>query len=342
MGTLAAPPAVVEVMAGREDGDWEQLPQELPALLGWLGEAQEIPVLLRRTARAGLQLCGAERALAWKVPSGPELVVPQPGRGGVSHNSQPADHGPDGSMDVVVPLMMAGRQWGQLVLQRPARIDERLYAVAAHAACCLAYLESCQQMRRTVLQLVTAFSKLVEVKDYYTEAHSLHIAELALQVGLRLGLSRHQLDQLTYAALLHDIGKIGIPDAVLHKPGPLSSEEWALVRRHPSLGRMALEEIDMLREAALIVEQHHERFDGSGYPHGLAGDAIRIEARIIAVVDAYDAMVSARPYRRALSREEALEELRRCAGRQFDPRVVEALVSVVGEAPPGDAGGAQA
>lgn len=228
-------------------------------------------------------------------------------------------------------LEIAGELLGRLVVVGQDESDHWLELLVAYAASCLAHLDSRQALRRTLMQLITAFSELVETRDQYTELHSLHLAELALQVGLRLGLAAEQLDQLTYAALMHDLGKIGIPDAILLKPGPLSASEWETMRQHPTIGRRALERIDILKEAAEIVEQHHERFDGKGYPKGLSGEAIRHEARIIAVVDAFDAMTSTRPYRRALTQREAVEELRRCSGSQFDPRVVDALASAIGE-----------
>ncbi len=143
-----------------------------------------------------------------------------------------------------------------------------------------------------------------------------------------------RLELLIYAALLHDIGKIGIPNYILKKSGPLTREEWQEIEKHPSAGRAIIEKT-FLRDAGPIIEQHHERCDGTGYPFGLKGDEILIEARIIAVVDAFDAMSSDRPYRKALTNDEVIAELRRCSGTQFDPKVVEVLIDVVSAYPPG-------
>lgn len=290
-----------------------------------LADARDVGELHRRVVRGAVALSGAREAQLWRPSSpGPPVLMARWPDGPAADGRLPPEA-------AEYPLRAGGEAFGRLVVIGPIRTDAWLEPLAIHAATCLARLEACQAVRRTIMQLVTAFSELVESRDHYTESHSLHIAELALQVGLRLGLAPEQLDQLTYAALLHDLGKIGIPDAILLKPGPLSASEWETMRQHPSIGRRALERIDLLKDAGEIIEQHHERFDGKGYPRGLAGEAIRIEARIISVVDAFDAMTTTRPYRRALSVQQAIAELRRCAGSQFDPRVVEALVGVIGE-----------
>jgi putative nucleotidyltransferase with HDIG domain len=165
--------------------------------------------------------------------------------------------------------------------------------------------------------------------DEQLEGHSYRLQRLALQVGEELGLPPERLADLAYAALFHDVGKARVPREVLRRPHALSPKDWEIIRHHPSWGREELERKSFLKRAAAIVEQTHERFDGTGYPKGLKGEEILLEARIIAVVDAYDAMTSDRPYRRALSLEQALAELRAGAGTQFDPRVVEALLKVV-------------
>jgi HD-GYP domain-containing protein (c-di-GMP phosphodiesterase class II) len=136
------------------------------------------------------------------------------------------------------------------------------------------------------------------------------------------------------AGLLHDIGKVAIPDAILRKPGPLTEEELRLMQTHTTVGRRILEGLPPMRTVARVVEQHHERFDGSGYPHALKGKEILLPARIISVVDAFDAMTSTRPYRRALGRDKAVEELRAGAGSQFDPDVVRVFLQYVLAVPP--------
>jgi HD-GYP domain-containing protein (c-di-GMP phosphodiesterase class II) len=136
------------------------------------------------------------------------------------------------------------------------------------------------------------------------------------------------MKSLEYGALLHDIGKIGVPDAILRKPGPLTTEEWARMREHPLLGLRILSGVGFLESAALVVVQHHERWDGRGYPYGLGGTAIDRNARIFAVADAFDAMISDRVYRAGRPFAEASEELRRRAGQQFDPEVIECFTSI--------------
>jgi len=170
----------------------------------------------------------------------------------------------------------------------------------------------------------------LDIRDKLTHRHSQRAARMAVAMGRRLGLSEAHLSQLVNAAVLHDIGKIGVADSVLSKPAGLDENEWNEIRRHPELGYELLRGFDFLKEAAEIVVAHHERYDGAGYPRGLAGEEIPFAARIFAVIDAFDAMTSRRPYREALSRAQALEELLRNAGTQFDYQVVKAFVETMG------------
>lgn len=184
-------------------------------------------------------------------------------------------------------------------------------------------------LMRAEIQDMMAIALSVEEKDAATEGHCHRIQNLSLRVGERLGLSGDQLISLSYAAYLHDIGKVKVPDKILNKLGPLTDEEWEEMRKHPIYGEQMLADKEFLADAAKLVLAHHERHDGSGYPNRLKGEEIPIEARIIAVVDSYDAMTSDRPYRIALPQGEACWELRRNAGTQFDPRVVEAFLTVL-------------
>ncbi|MDW5595756.1 diguanylate cyclase [Conexibacter stalactiti] len=158
--------------------------------------------------------------------------------------------------------------------------------------------------------------------------HSDGVTELSLAVARRLGLAGERLDEVARAAELHDIGKIAVPEVVLHKPGPLDDDEWRLMRQHTVIGDRILSASPAMRQVALLVRASHERWDGGGYPDGLAGEAIPLGARIVAVCDAYSAMTSERPYQVPLAHEAAVAELRRCAGAQFDPRVVDAFCAV--------------
>jgi len=167
--------------------------------------------------------------------------------------------------------------------------------------------------------------------DEYVSGHCKRLENLAVRVGEKLQLSGEQMGDLSYAAFFHDIGKAKVAKEILQKPGKLTVEEWDVMKRHAAWGRELLEERDFLRAAGRIVEESHERVDGGGYPKGLKGDEISLEARIVSVVDAYDAMTTDRTYRTAIPHEEAIGELRVCTGTQFDGRVVEALIQVLGE-----------
>jgi HD-GYP domain-containing protein (c-di-GMP phosphodiesterase class II) len=187
---------------------------------------------------------------------------------------------------------------------------------AAQAKCSAA----CKRYWQALLATINAF-------DQNIGEHAIRIMQMAEATGTILGCSEEELHLLRLAALMHDVGKIGIPQEILQKPGPLTGEEWEIIRRHPGIGRQIL--LQAGGQFALlshIVVAHHERWDGAGYPYGLAGEAIPLSARILAVVDSYDAMTSDRPYRPALSHESAVEELQRCAGTQFDPQVVKAFL----------------
>ncbi len=173
-----------------------------------------------------------------------------------------------------------------------------------------------------------SLAEAIDGRDPLLRNHCRRLHRLALGVGEELRLPPGRIELLIYAAFLHDVGKADLPEHVLLKTGPLTPEDWEHIRRHPTAGRRRLE-VTYLRDAGIIVEQHHERIDGSGYPFGLKGEDILLEARIVAAVDAFDAMTSDRPYRPRMAEGDALAELRRCAGTQFDPVVVEALIKVV-------------
>ena len=181
-------------------------------------------------------------------------------------------------------------------------------------------------LRGSYESIVSVLCAALNLRDHVTSGHARRVTELACVVARQIGLPKEEMRQIEKAAILHDIGKIGVADAVLSKPGPLSQVEWTEMKRHPELGYQMLQGIDFLKEAAEIVYAHHERFDGHGYPRGLQGEAIPLGARIFAVVDAYDAMTSHRPYRRAVPHREAVVEIIRNSGTQFDPRVVRAFL----------------
>ncbi|MDW8107555.1 MAG: response regulator [Armatimonadota bacterium] len=187
------------------------------------------------------------------------------------------------------------------------------------------YEDAMQKSYRATLDALLA---ALNIRDTETEGHSERVAAYTMAMANRLNLSEDELHAIELGALLHDIGKIGVPDSILYKPGPLTPEEWEVMKQHPIIGYQMCMKVDALRPAAPIVLHHHERWDGQGYPHGLAGEAIPLGARIFAIADALDAMTSDRPYRRALSFAQARDEIVRCAGKQFDPRMVELFLEI--------------
>ena len=175
---------------------------------------------------------------------------------------------------------------------------------------------------------IDALSAALDYRDNETEGHSQRVVRYSLEIGKVLGLERRNLEVLARGTLLHDIGKIGVPDSILWKPGKLTDEEWVEMRKHVEYGFKMLKSIHFLRDAALIVQHHHERYDGSGYPDRMSGDNIIIGARIFAIADTYDAMTTDRPYRKALTDRDAREEIKRCNGTQFDPKITEAFFQI--------------
>jgi putative nucleotidyltransferase with HDIG domain len=171
--------------------------------------------------------------------------------------------------------------------------------------------------------LICAFNQLLDLKDLNTGVHSTRLAEWALHVAGELGLDQSYLGDIEVAALLHDIGKIGISDAILNKPAKLTAEEYELMKKHPEYGWAVLRQVPGMERASLIILHHHESYDGKGYPGGLKGEEIPIGSRIVSVIDAFDAMVSSRPYRQGLPFEEAERRLLQASGSQFDAGVVE-------------------
>jgi len=176
----------------------------------------------------------------------------------------------------------------------------------------------------TLQALVTA----LDLRDNETHGHSYRVVEYSVVVAERMGVTEPDMTWLRRGSILHDVGKIGVPDAILRKPGKLTEEEWVEMRRHPEMGFDMLKHIAFLKPALALVLHHQERFDGTGYPHGLKGYDIPLSARIFSVVDTFDAMTSDRPYRAAMTMEQVRSELTRCRGTQFDPDVVDAFLSI--------------
>jgi response regulator RpfG family c-di-GMP phosphodiesterase len=183
-----------------------------------------------------------------------------------------------------------------------------------------------EQVHKTYDATILALGSALETRDIETQSHSVRVAHYSCLLASMLGINEvERLTDIQRGAYLHDIGKIGVPDAILRKPMALDDDEWAIMKRHPQIGKDVIEGIEFLKGSTHLVYCHHEQYDGSGYPRGLAGNDIPIEARIFAVADALDAMTSDRPYRKAMSISVAKSEIQTLTGAQFDPQVVEAL-----------------
>lgn len=178
-------------------------------------------------------------------------------------------------------------------------------------------------LKKAYLDSVKVLAEAIDAKDTYTRGHSDRVRRMSLQIAVSLGFTEERREVLEYGALLHDIGKIGIEDEILRKPGPLSPEEFQTIQQHPLVGVKIVEGIEFFKDKIPMIRSHHEHFDGKGYPDGLVGEAIPLEARIIAVPDAFDAMASLRPHRRAMSLEDILLEMEKYKGKQFDPNILE-------------------
>jgi putative nucleotidyltransferase with HDIG domain len=201
---------------------------------------------------------------------------------------------------------------------RIAAIQHTVEKALSHRALVLENL----RLQENSLNVLKTMVNVLEQRDSYTAGHSRRVTEVAITIAGRLGLPDEEVKTLRLAGLIHDVGKIGIEDTILRKPGRLTAEEFAAIRTHPERGVQIIEPLDFLKETAPIIRHHHEHFDGRGYPAGIAGEEIPLGARIIAIADTYDAMTSSRAYRVARSEREALDELQRCQRTQFDPELV--------------------
>ncbi|MGP1677278.1 MAG: HD domain-containing phosphohydrolase [Burkholderiales bacterium] len=212
--------------------------------------------------------------------------------------------------------------------------DRKLAEVTANQFSNLMYLwRSMEEMKAFTEQMAAALIESVEAKDSYTRGHSERVRDISYDIGARLGMAQAELAGLAWSALLHDVGKIGIPDAILCKPDALTGDELTFLMVHPERGCEILRHIERLADVIPAVRHHHERVDGSGYPHGLAGKAIPLQARIIAVADTYDSITSSRAYRAGRGHEEALAEIQRVSGTQLDEDVVRAFLQVCAAGP---------
>ena len=238
------------------------------------------------------------------------------------------------STELAVPLIIGGRAWGAIgCLSGKAVLDaldaELVAAVADHLSSAIRSGDLYEQLTQSMIGTAEALAAALEAKDSYTADHARSIAELAVEVGREFGLPESAIEDLRYGGIFHDVGKIAVPDSLINKPGPLTEEEFEVVKEHPAKGAQILAPVPFLYGVRTIVRHAHEHWDGGGYPEGLRGEQIPLGARIVLAVDAYHAMTSERPYRAAMSHEDAHAQLESEAGKQFDPEVVEKLLAVL-------------
>jgi HD-GYP domain-containing protein (c-di-GMP phosphodiesterase class II) len=244
----------------------------------------------------------------------------------------------DPRSELSVPIVVDGALWGVLNIEGSERgaFDEAdlvlVESIAASLGSALHRARLVADLERTFTTTLTALMSTVEAKDDYTASHEQDVADLAERVSARMGLTAAQARDVRYAALLHDVGKVAVPSEILLKPGPLTDEEWVVMRGHAAAGGDLVARIDAFAHLAAAVRASHERWDGAGYPDGLSGEQIPLAARIIAACDTYDAIVTDRPYRAARSHAEAARELRAVAGSQLDTLVVDAVLAERGGA----------
>ena len=245
-----------------------------------------------------------------------------------------------------VPLIAKGEVKGVLEVfhRSPLKVSEDwlefLHILATQAAIAMDNLQLFENLQSSNLELTLAYdstlegwAKTLELRDQETEGHSLRVTEIAVQLARAIGITPDELIHMRRGAMLHDIGKMGVPDRILQKPGPLTEEEWEIMKQHPVYAFNALYNIPFLKRAIEVPYFHHERWDGSGYPLGLSGASIPLLARIFAVVDVYDALTSDRPYRKAWSCEETATYIREQSGKHFDPQIVAAFLSLLSNRP---------
>lgn len=235
------------------------------------------------------------------------------------------------------PLMINGEAIGAITLyftcpHKYSREEEIFFSkVVRQAAIAIENAKLYQDLYNAYLQTISSFLTLIEAKDKYTHHHSKRVAEYAVACAKRLHLTSDEIKVLNQACYVYDLGKVDIDDNLLVKSGRLTAKEWETIKKHPLRAAEILKPLSFVSEIITVVKQHHERFDGQGYPNKEKKEAILKEARILAVADSFDAMTTDRPYRKALSKEEAIAELRRCSGKQFDPEIVKAFILALEE-----------
>jgi len=253
---------------------------------------------------------------------------------GLAHTDPDGDAGPV----VVVPVCFEDQVTGVLAVGRPGGPESRsftdadvslLQGIAEIGGIAIQRARLDLDLQQAYVQMVLALAHATAPRDASTELHSFRLVTLAEEIARALGAGPEEIENIRWGARLRDIGKVGVPESILNKPGPLTDRERAVMRRHPIIGEEILARVQRMRGVAKLVRHHQEKWDGTGYPDGLGGEAIPLGARILAVVDAYGAIIEPRPYKRAQPHEDAVAEIRRCAGTQFDPVVVEVFCQTI-------------
>jgi len=245
-----------------------------------------------------------------------------------------------GGSFICVPLIFKNKPIGVINIGRnkgcdPLSSDDLIFikSIADHASISIANAQLYTDLKDVYLQVIETLNSIIEIKDSYTKGHCERVTKYAIMIAKKMFLSEADTETLRLACQLHDLGKIGIHDHILTKQGKLTPDEWEEMRLHPAKGVEILRPLGFLNEVMTLVEQHHEWFNGKGYPRGLAGEKIDLRARIMAVADSFDAMTTKRPYSPALTLEEAVAELKRCAGSQFDSNIVAFFVDIIDNTP---------
>lgn len=239
---------------------------------------------------------------------------------------------------ICVPLIVRSHFIGVFYIGRTRKEEpftpsevELVSVLGDHAAAAIENTRLYEKLELSYLSTIITLSGVVEAKDFYTDRHMKDIAEYSVEIAKKMDLSEKDIEDIRKAALLHDLGKVSVPDSILLKEGKLSANEMEIIKKHPSTGARMIEQVEPLKHAREIIMHHQECFDGSGYPGGLKGEEIPLGARIVGVADAFGAMITDRPYRKAFSIERAALELKEYSGKQFDPDVVEIFLSVLRE-----------
>jgi len=249
-------------------------------------------------------------------------------------------HVPHGAKHWLIPLLVENEPVGILFLSQPVDPQNDPFTsdasyvvdlVADQLSTAIHRNQLNERISNLSIETVLALSRTLDARDSHSGSHSKRMAGLSERMGIRYHMTTRDVRELSWAALLHDIGKIGVEDQILYKPGPLTEREWEIMKTHPEIGAQMVGGLSGMEKIACMILGHHERMDGSGYPRGLAGEQIPLGARILAVVDSYSAMTEGRPYRKAKSHDEAIIELKNLSGKQYDANVVSTFIGLFEE-----------